>query len=124
MEKRIFHLINKEVKIRAMEFINQANENMICTIRPKTRSLEQNAKMWAMLNEISNQVIWYDNKLTSEEWKDVFSASLKKQKVVPGLDGGFVICGQSTSKMSKSELNEMIELITAFGTQKEVKFND
>jgi hypothetical protein len=124
MEKRIFHLINKEVKIRAMEFINQANENMICTISPKTRSLEQNAKMWAMLNEISNQVIWYDNKLTSEEWKDVFSASLKKQKVVPGLDGGFVICGQSTSKMSKSELNEMIELITAFGTQKEVKFND
>ena len=101
-----------------------ASEDMICEIKKKTRSLEQNAKMWAMLAEVSDQVNWYGNKLTSDEWKDVFSASLKSQKVVPGIDGGFVVCGQRTSKMTKSEMAELIELMMAFGVEREVKFSD
>lgn len=87
------------------------------------RNLEQNAALWAVLSEISAQVDWYGNKLSSEEWKDVFSASLKKQKVVPGLDGGFVVCGQSTSKMTKSEFSELLELAHAFAAQHGVKLN-
>ena len=51
---------------------------------------------WAMLTDISNQVDWYGQKLTPEEWKEVFTAAMKKQKVVPGIDGGFVVCGSST----------------------------
>jgi hypothetical protein len=43
---------------------------------------------------------------------------------VPGLDGGFVVCGQSTSKMTKSEFSELLELIAAFGANNGVKFND
>ena len=99
-----------------------ASEDIICEIKKKTRSLEQNAKMWAMLAEVSDQVNWYGNKLTSDEWKDVFSASLKSQKVVPGIDGGFVVCGQRTSKMTKSEMAELIELMMAFGAERGVKF--
>lgn len=89
-----------------------------------TRNSEQNAKMWAMLAEISAQVEWYGQKLTSEEWKDVFTASLKRLKVVPGLDGGFVVIGAHTSKMSVAELSELIECAMAFGTQKGVKWRD
>jgi hypothetical protein len=77
-----------------------------------------------MLTDISRQVDWYGNKLSQEEWKSVFSSALKKQKVVPGLDGGFVVCGQSTSKMTKSEFSELLELIAAFGANNGVKFND
>ena len=61
-------------------------------------------------------------KLT-DEWKDVFSAALKKQKVVPGLDGGFVVCGQSTSRMSKREFSDLVELIYAFGAERGVVFS-
>lgn len=75
-----------------------------------------------MLADISAQVDWYGQKLTSEEWKDVFSASLKRTKVVPGLDGGFVVCGQSTSKMTKAEMCELQELMEAFGAEKDVRF--
>ena len=86
------------------------------------RSLEQNRMMWANLEDISQQVVWYGVKLTKDEWKDVLTAALKKQKVVPGIEGGFVVIGARTSKMTVPEMTELIELSTAFGTQQGVKF--
>jgi hypothetical protein len=86
------------------------------------RSLEQNRMMWANLEDIAQQVVWYGVKLTKDEWKDVLTAALKKQKVVPGLEGGFVVIGARTSKMTVAEMTELIELSTAFGTQQGVKF--
>ena len=98
------------------------DQRLTLEIRPEKRSDAQNRRLWAMLADISAQVDWYGHKLTADEWKDVFSASLKRTKVVPGLDGGFVVCGQSTSKMTKAEMCELQELITAFGTQRGVSF--
>lgn len=99
-----------------------AGHRMIVEVKPETRSTEQNARLWAMLAEISRQVDWYGHRLTPDEWKDVFSAAMKRTKVVPGLDGGFVVCGQSTSKMTKGEMSEMQTLMEAFGAEKGVKF--
>jgi hypothetical protein len=79
------------------------------------RSLEQNAKMWAMLNDISKQVEWYGKKLTKEVWKAIFSASIFGQETVPGLDNNFVVVAKSTSKMSISEMSDVIECCYAFG---------
>ena len=100
-----------------------AGHKMVLEIKPQTRSLEQNARLWAMLDEISKQVDWYGRKLTAEEWKHVFSASLKKQDVVPGLDGGFVVLGLSTSKMTKAEMCDLQTLIEAFGAERDVRFS-
>ena len=86
------------------------------------RSLEQNRLMWANLEDIAQQVVWYGQKLDKQEWKDVLTAGLKKQKIVPGIEGGFVVIGARTSKMSIAEMNELIELSTMFGAQQGVKF--
>ena len=102
----------------------RANKRLILTLTEETRSVEQNSKMWATLGEIASQVDWYGQKLTAEEWKWVLSASLKKQRAVPGIDGGFVVLGQSTSKMTIAEMSEMIELAVAFGAQQGVIFKE
>lgn len=107
-------------QIKALLF---AEKRLIVEVKEATRSTEQNARMWAMLSEVSNQVVWHGRKLTPEEWKHVFTASLKRQDVVPGLDGGFVVLGQSTSKMGVREMGELMELISAFGAQQGVKFS-
>lgn len=99
-----------------------AGHRLTLEVRPEKRSDAQNRRLWAMLADISAQVDWYGQKLTSEEWKDVLSASLKRTKVVPGLDGGFVVCGQSTSRMTRAEMCELQELMEAFGAQQGVKF--
>ena len=59
-------------------------------IRRPTRTLAQNRKLWPMLTEISKQVNWYGYTLKNSEWKIVLTASLKRQKIVPAIDGGFV----------------------------------
>ena len=106
----------------AKGWLGAGGQRLTLEIRPEKRSDAQNRRLWAMLADIASQVDWYGHKLTSEEWKDVFSASLKRTKVVPGLDGGFVVCGQSTSKMTKAEMCELQELMEAFGAEKGVKF--
>lgn len=116
------HQAIKTAWMHAKGWLLAGDQRLTLEIRPEKRSDAQNRRLWAMLADISAQVDWYGNKLTSEEWKDVFSASLKRTKVVPGLDGGFVVCGQSTSKMTKAEMCELQELMEAFGADKGVKF--
>lgn len=103
--------------------IEDAPDGWVVTLSGPIRNLDQNAKMWACLTDISRQVIWHGTRLNAEEWKDMFTAALKRTKVVPGLDGGFVVLGQHTSKMNKAEFSELIELILAFGTEHEVKWS-
>ena len=122
--RHTFHLVHKQARQRALEALQDAPDGYVVTIHEPTRNLEQNAALWAALSDISKQVEWYGQRLTPDEWKDVFTASLKRQKVVPGLDGGFVVCGLSTSKMGKSEFSQLLDLAYAFGAEKEVKFHD
>jgi hypothetical protein len=101
-----------------------AGHRMVVEVKPETRSLEQNARLWAMLTEISEQVDWYGKKLSPEDWKHLFTASLRKLEVVPNLEGtGFVALGLSTSSMSRKEMAELQELMEAFGAERGVKFS-
>ena len=88
------------------------------------RTLEQNRKMFAVLQDISDQVNWYGQKLSRYDWKAIFTASLKKQRAVPGIDGGFVVLGESTSRMSVAEMSDVIELALAFGVEHGVAWSD
>lgn len=53
----------------------------------------------------------------------MLTASQKQQKVVPGIDGGFVVLGAHTSKMSVAEMADLITLCLAFGHERGVKFS-
>jgi hypothetical protein len=90
--------------------------------RPMKRTLDQNARMWAMLHKLE-PIDWYGQKLHDYEWKDVLTAALKKQTAVPGIDGGFVILGAHTSEMNKREMSDLMELIAAFGSERGVEFD-
>jgi hypothetical protein len=96
---------------------------MVVEIKEQKRSLDQNAHLWAILGDISEQVEWYGQRLLSEDWKHILTAGLKReQRVAPGIDGGFVVLGTSTSRMTKAELSELIEFAYAFGASKGVRF--
>jgi hypothetical protein len=101
------------------------NRNLVIRISEETRTLEQNAFMWAILTDISRQVPWHGIRLSKDEYKDLLTAGLRKTKTVPNIEGnGFVILGQSTSKMSKREFSELMELCLAFAAEKGVVWSD
>lgn len=91
--------------------------------KTETRTIKQNAMMWSCLTDLSKQVDWYGQKLSPDDWKHVLTASLRKQRAVPGIDGGFVVIGLSTSKMAVAEMTELIELSHAFGSDKGVNWS-
>lgn len=116
--KQTFTIVHPEARRRAMQAVQEAPEGFTVTVGEATRTLEQNALLWPLLDEVSKSVIWHGRKLDAESWKHIFTSSLKKMDVVPNLEGtGFVALGLSTSKMNKKELSNLIELIHAFMAQ-------
>lgn len=125
MSKRLFVLSHDLARQRAIEAVKDAPAGYAVTLAEPTRTSDQNARLWASLTEVSRQVEWYGKRLTPEDWKHVFSASLRKLQVVPNLDGtGFVALGLSTSRMSKRELSDLLELVYSFGAERGVVFAD
>lgn len=109
-----------EDRAKIARWAQQTGWGTVVEFKKKTRSTEQNAKMHAMLGEVSSQVVWYGRKLSVEDWKNIFSASLRKAQVVPGIDPGTVVpLGIHTSTMTVDEMSNMIELIYAFGADPE-----
>jgi hypothetical protein len=89
------------------------------------RTLEQNAAFWPKVNDIAAQVqfevdgqmVW----LEPEEVKEILMAAwLKDRRIARGIDGGHVVLGGSTKRMSKKAFHELTELATHFGDSKGV----
>jgi len=116
------HTVLKDVWAKAKPYLLAGNK-LVLTIEKEKRSQEQNALMWSVLTDLSKQVMWHGEKLTKEEYKDLLTAGLKKQRAIQGIDGGFVVLGSSTSKMTKQEMTDLITLAHAFGDEREVKWS-
>jgi hypothetical protein len=121
----LYKLVHAEARRRAAQFCIDAPDGTVVRFSEATRSLDQNAKMWAMLSDIAAQVEWHaDGRLgllTADDWKDILSAGLtKSQRVAQGVEGGFVMLGQRTSKMTVKEMCDLIEFAQFFGDSKGV----
>lgn len=116
-----FHLTHANARRTALEAVRCAPDGWVVSIHQPTRSSAANALMWARLSQVSEQVEWHGRKLSPEDWKCVFSAALRQQDVVPNLNGtGFVVLGLSTSKLTKREFGDLLDLIGAFCAERGV----
>ena len=116
------YTVLKDIWQKAKPYLLAGNK-LVLTIEQEKRSHEQNALLWSVLTDLSKQVPWHGEKLTKEEYKDLLTAGLKKQRAIHGIDGGFVVLGTSTSKMTKQEMTDLITLAHAFGDEREVKWS-
>ena len=120
---KLFVLAHQQARQNALRAVAEAPEGYEVRISEKRRSLDQNAHLWAVLTDIANQVEWHGQHLSPEDWKHILTAGLKReQRMAPGINGGWVVLGLSTSKMTKSEFSELLELAYAFGAEKGVQF--
>jgi hypothetical protein len=93
--------------------------------RAPRRSTDQNALMWSLLTQISNQIDWFGKKRSPEDWKDLATAALRGAEFVPGITPGTVVpLGMRTSQMTSAEISELIESLYAFGAERGVHFRE
>lgn len=124
MSAKVFVMSHDLARRRAMQAVSDAPAGHIVRISEPTRNSSQNALLWALLDDISNQVVWHGQKLSADDWKHILSASHHKSRIAPGLDGGFVVLGQATSRMTKAEFSELLELAYAFGSEQGVVWSE
>ncbi len=125
MTRAVLILSNEAARAQALRWLTIAPDGTRLEFKAPRRSLDQNSLMWSRLTKIAQQVEWYGQKLSAEDWKDVFSASLRKARVVPGIDqGSYVPLGMRTSDMTKEEMGNLLDLVDAFAAERGVMFRD
>jgi len=128
--KRTFRLVHATARRMAAECIAAAPDGYVVTVQEPTRSLEQNSKLHAALSDIADQIEWHGERMDVDDWKRLLTAAWARAesqqvKLVPALDGnGFDVLYRRTSRMSKSEMSNLIEYLHAWGAEQGVKFND
>lgn len=107
--------LREKTKSGAVWIIKLTDEGV--TIKLRTRTLEQNALLWAMLTDLSEQCTHFGQRYTPDDWKDILTASLAGElRMTPSLDGRrMVLLGLRTSKMSIKHMTDLIDLGHAHG---------
>lgn len=110
----------------ARKILDRAPEGYRVEFHEVKRTIPQNAHLWALLSDLSLQLVWHGEKLSPDDWKLIMLAGLNKElRIVRGIDGkSLVPLGRRSSKLSKQEFAELIELIYAFGAQHGVVFHE
>jgi hypothetical protein len=96
-----------------------AGHALAASVGDESRSLEQNAAQWPILQAFSEQLQWPVNaemvKMSEDEWKDVLTAAFKGESVrlAKGLNGGVVMLGLRTSLFGKHEFSEWLDFLHA-----------
>lgn len=104
--------------------IDCAPRGSVVNVKPPRRTLDQNAKMHAMLSDISRAKPG-GRVLPPEVWKALFMHEAGfKCTFEPSLDGsGVVPLGFKSSRLSKAEFSDLIECINAFAAEHGVEFS-
>jgi hypothetical protein len=119
-------LWNDATRAKAIDWIRRAPKETRVVFQGPKRTLPQNDRMWAMLTDLSEQLLWHGQRLSTEDWKQVMLASLKQEmRIVPNIHGdGFVQLGRSSSDLSKEEMGDLMTIMEAFAARYGVKFKD
>ena len=124
MDRATVLLVNAIERDKASKWCASAPEGTVVEFRKAKRSIPQNDRLHAMLTPLSKQLLYHGLKLSVDDWKLVFMASLNTElRLVPNLDGtGFVDLGRKTSRLSKPECTDLMTLIEMYGAKNGVDF--
>lgn len=102
----------------AIKAILAAPVDAVVSILKPSRTNDQNAKMWAMLNDVARSEP-EGRRWTQETWKAAFMHSLGHQcQFAEGLDGsGPFPVGFRSSRLTAQQMSDLIEVIYEYGAR-------
>lgn len=119
-DARIIHLREASDYRSAQSDVMRAPTGYVVTIRPPTRSTEQNAALHRLLQAIVNaRYKWAGRTWSIDDWRTLMVSAHSKAtnragEIVPGIEGEFVALRRSTTRMSVAELSSLIEYVQAW----------
>lgn len=114
-----------EQRALASRLIAAAPADAVVTIKEGTRTLEQNAMMWACLSDIARAKP-EGRAMSPEMWKAAFMSALGHEIVwQPGIDGSPPFpAGFRTSRMTKAQMADLLTFILSYGDRHGVRWSE
>jgi len=122
-DKPCIILRTRQDRGRAVRWIETAPDGTVVEFKQKGRSNDQNAAMWSMLTQINRQRPVHNGvRMSAVLWKAVFMQALGAELVMlPTLEGGGLFpFGHRSSKLTKDEMSNLIELMLAWAATEEL----
>ncbi len=115
-------LIGPRQRATAKHLIDCAPDRAVVNIRQAARTTDQNAKMWAMLSDVSRQTDHEGRRHSPEVWKQLFMHACREElnmelQFINGLNGEIFPLGFRSSQLRKSQMAELITFIQSWGDQ-------
>lgn len=108
----------------AKRLIDKAPVDAVVNVREGKRTLEQNARLWAMLSDISRAKP--EGRMhTPDIWKALFmQACGHAVQFELGLNGQPFPIGFRSSQLTKAEMGDLMECMSAYGAEHGVLWSD
>lgn len=120
----MIRLISPRQRAFAKSEIDRAPDGYIVTIKEPTRTLDQNALMWAMLGDLSKQQP-EGITATPDDWKAlVMNACGHECQFLTGLDGKPFPVGFRSSRLTVRQMSDMIEWMHAYGARHGIRWSE
>ena len=117
-------LWSEAARLRAKILIEKAPKNSVVKVIPPKRTVSQNDKMWAMLTDVSTSNP-EGREHIPEVWKELFMHSLgHSARFEMGLDGQPFPCGFKSSRLSKAQMSDLIEVIYEYGARHDIRWSE
>jgi hypothetical protein len=117
-------LTGAQNRARAHHLIEAAPQGAVVNIRPATRTNEQNAKMWAMLSDVARAKP-EGRDLTADKWKALFMDAIGiPADWEPGINGGVVNVGYRSSRLTKEQMSDLMEMISEYGARHGIEWSE
>lgn len=109
----------------AHRLVDAAPVGSVVEVSAPKRSVEQNARLWALLSRISAAKP-EGRVMTTDQWKCVFMDALGiKARWVPGLDGVSVVnTGYRSSRLTIGQMSDLMEMMAAYAAEQEIDLGD
>lgn len=122
-DKPCIILRTRQDRGRAVRWIENAPDGTVVEFKQKGRSNDQNAAMWSILTQINRQRPVHNGvKMSAVLWKAIFLQALGAELVMlPTLEGGGLFpFGHRSSKLTVSEMGDLITLMLAWAATEEL----
>ncbi len=107
----------------AREMVDNAPDGHILEVRPPKRSLDSNRYYWAVLGDISEQVV-PGKSYEPSIWHEYLRALFLPERMVELPDGSIKMLEPSTSELNQATFSEYTEKVVKWALEHDVRFSD
>lgn len=80
-------------------------------------SEEQRRLLNSACSDLARDLTWHGQRFSKDDWRHFLAGTAKGWRMVPGINGGFVMLGASSLSLTKAEATEALTMAFELGDQ-------